>query len=204
MDGVVIDSEKLHLKALALTLEQNGIECPDSLLSGFVGKSDREFFEYARDHLDDRVNVDQYLEAKDALFNSLLPELQLVDGFLPFIRFVKSKNIPTALVTSSSHWTVNQVEELMDIKRWFNRVVAEEDTDKHKPHPDPYLLALETLNADSGSTLIIEDSTIGIAAGKAAGCIVAGLTTSYDKQKLLEAGANDAFNSYEELKSTFF
>ena len=43
MDGVVIDSEKLHLKAMGLTLEQNGIVYPETMLAGFVGKSDRSF-----------------------------------------------------------------------------------------------------------------------------------------------------------------
>ena len=55
------------------------------------------------------------------------------------------------------------MDELLDIKRWFDTVIAEEDTMKHKPHPAPYLLALERLNAKKDSTIIIEDSTVGIA-----------------------------------------
>lgn len=199
MDGVVIDSEKLHLKALGLTLERNGVVYPENMLSNFVGKSDRSFFQYAHDHLDDRVDVDKYLEGKDALFNSLLPEVRLVEGFHYFIQFVRSRGIGTALVTSSSRWTVNRVDELLDITKWFDLVIAEEDTVKHKPDPAPYLLALERLKAEKHSTIIIEDSTIGIAAGKAAGCLVFGLTTSFDKQTLLEAGANYAFDTYEEV-----
>lgn len=204
MDGVVIDSEKLHLKAMGLTLEQNGIVYPETMLAGFVGKSDRSFFEHARDHLDDRVDVDKFLEGKDALFNSFLPDMQFVDGFLPFAQFIQSKGIATALVTSSSHWTVNQVDELLGTKKWFNLIVAEEDTVKHKPDPAPYLLALEKLKAATDTTLIIEDSINGIISGKAAGCLVCGMTTSFDKQTLLDAGADKAFDTYEELKSTFF
>ena len=133
MDGVVIDSEKLHLKAMGLTLERNGIAYPDTLLPAFVGKSDRSFFEYVRDHIDNRVNVDMFLEGKDALFNSLLPELRPVEGFLPFIHFVKERSIPTALVTSSSKWTVKRVDELLNVTKWFNQVIAEEDTTGTNP-----------------------------------------------------------------------
>ena len=130
--------------------------------------------------------------------------MQFVDGFLPFAQFIQSKGIATALVTSSSHWTVNQVDELLGTKKWFNLIVAEEDTVKHKPDPAPYLLALEKLKAATGTTLIIEDSINGIISGKAAGCLVCGMTTSFDKQTLLDAGADKAFDTYEELKSTFF
>lgn len=205
MDGVVIDSEKLHLRALSLTLEKNGITYPEEILPSFAGKSDRFFFEYVRDHfaVDGRVDIDEFLSEKDELFNSLIPRIELVDGFEHVIRQVKALGIKTALVTSSSWGTVDRVDELLDIKRWFDTIIAEEDTMKHKPHPAPYLLALERLNAKKDSTIIIEDSTVGIAAGKAAGCVVFGLTTSFDKQTLLEAGANYAFDTYEEVAFAF-
>ena len=60
MDGVVIDSEKLHLRALSLTLEKNGITYPEEILPSFAGKSDRFFFEYVRDHfaVDGRIDID--------------------------------------------------------------------------------------------------------------------------------------------------
>lgn len=46
LDGVVIDSEKLHLRALWLTLEKKGILFQHDILDGFVGRSDKSFFQY--------------------------------------------------------------------------------------------------------------------------------------------------------------
>lgn len=71
---------------------------------------------------------------------------------------------------------------------------------KHKPHPEPYLLALERTGADRQSTFIIEDSINGILAGKAAGCTVAGLTTSLDADTLEQAGADYVVRSYAALR----
>ena len=135
MDGVVIDSEKLHLKALGLTLDNNGIAYPAAMLPGFTGKSDRSFFEYARDHLDagGRVDIEKFLGEKDRLFDSLLPELRFVDGFEDFIRAVRERGLKTALVTSSSRWTVNKVDKLLGILKWFDVVIAEEDTALQQP-----------------------------------------------------------------------
>lgn len=199
MDGVVIDSEKLHLRALGLTLEKNDISFQNSMLDGFVGRSDKSFFQYVYENIDDRINIENFLKQKDALFESLLSELHFVEGFTDFMRIVKEANIQAALVTSSSKYTVQKVDKLLDFCRLFEIVITEDDTARHKPHPDPYLLALERSWSDKKSTVIIEDSINGILAGKVAGCVVCGLTTSFDAATLKEAGADFVFDSYKEL-----
>lgn len=115
MDGVVIESEKLHLQALGMTLEANGISF-------------------------DRAILDQ-----------------------------------------------------------FDLVITADDTSTHKPSPEPYLLALERTGSNKARTMIIEDSSYGIIAGKAAGCIVCGLTTSFDAAILKDAGADLTSDNYREL-----
>ncbi len=203
MDGVVIDSEKLHLRALGLTLEQNRIAYPEEIMNDFVGRSDTSFFVYAKEKLDDRVDIEKYIRQKDSLYLGLLPELQFVNGFTDFIRHIKAMGLQTALVTSSSHFSVGKADERLHFTRFFDVIVAEEDTVKHKPHPDPYLLAFEKTKADKNSTIIIEDSINGIKAGKAAQCIVCGLATSFGPDVLTGAGADYAFVNYEEIKNKF-
>lgn len=199
MDGVVIDSEKLHLRALGLTLEKNDISFQNSILDGFVGRSDKSFFQYVYDNIDDRIDIEDFLKQKDTFFESLLSELQFVEGFTDFMRTVKEASIQAALVTSSSKYTVQKVDKLLDFCRSFEIVITEDDTARHKPYPDPYLLALERSGGDKKSTVIIEDSINGILAGKVAGCVVCGLTTSFDAATLKEAGADFVFDSYKEL-----
>ena len=82
---------------------------------------------------------------------------------------------------------------------FFDIVITEEDSLKHKPNPEPYLLALEHLKAEGKSTLIIEDSINGIIAGKAAGCKVAGITTSFNAKTLEDAGADYVIERFSEL-----
>ena len=48
MDGVVIDSEKLHLRTMGLTLEKFGISYTQSFLNEYVGRSDESFFDLDR------------------------------------------------------------------------------------------------------------------------------------------------------------
>ena len=204
MDGVVIDSEKLHLRALALTLEQNGIAYPEGMLNDFVGRSDHSFFVHAKENLSERVDIDEYIRQKEAIFDEISAELQFINGFPEFMETVKSRQIKTALVTSSPHHLVRKADERLNFVRFFDVIVAEEDTVKHKPNPEPYLLAFEKTQAEKSTTIVIEDSLNGIIAGKAAGCTVCGLATSFATNVLINAGADAAFDTYKELKARYF
>ncbi len=199
MDGVVIDSERLHLRAMGLTLEQHGIEYTESFLNGYVGRSDESFFGYVHKNMDDSHSVEELIDEKNAFFEELIKELEYVEGFTDFIQSVKTMNLQTGLVTSSSLFTVQKVDKQRDVTSFFDIVITEEDSLKHKPNPEPYLLALEHLKAEGKSTLIIEDSINGIIAGKAAGCKVAGITTSFNAKTLEDAGADYVIERFSEL-----
>ena len=198
-DGVVVDSERLHLRALGEVLHNHGISYPNDLLNDFVGKSDSLFYQYVIDNLNSSYELDYLLKQKNKIFDKIVRELQPIDGFLDFIDIVIQKNIPRAIVTSSSGETLKMVSEIFPFQNYIDIVVCEEDTTRHKPHPEPYLLALERTGGEKETTLIIEDSANGIKAGKSAGCIVFGLTTSLPRKPLLEAGADKVFDSYKEI-----
>lgn len=200
LDGVVIDSEKLHLRALGLTLEKNGVSYDQGILDQFVGRSDNAFFRYVYDNLDDSIDLDDYLKQKDIHFENLLAELRFVDGFPEFMDAVKNAGLQTALVTSSTAQTVQKVDRVLSFTQLFELVITADDTSKHKPYPEPYLQALERIKAEKERTIIIEDSINGITAGKEAGCIVCGLTTSFDAATLMNAGADFVFDHYTGLQ----
>lgn len=201
MDGVVIDSEKLHLRAMGLTLDLYGINYTQDFLNEYIGRSDEFFFEYVYKNMDNSHSIEEMLMEKNAFFEKLLPKLEYVGDFTDFISKVKSLKLQTGLVTSSSLFTVNKVNKLLNHTSHFDTVVTAEDTLKHKPDPDPYLLAIERLNADIESTLIVEDSINGVRAGKAAGCVVAGLTSSHSSETLQRAGADYVINSFSEISN---
>ena len=199
-DGVVVDSESLHLRALGEVLTNHGISYPDHLLEKFVGKSDSSFYKYVIDNLNSSFELDYLLDQKNKIFEQIIHELQPIDGFLDFIDIVIRKNIPRAIVTSSSNETLKMVSEIFPFQNYFDIVVCEEDTTEHKPKAAPYLLGLERTGGEKETTLVIEDSVNGIKAGKAAGCIVFGLTTSLPREVLIEAGVDRVFDSYEEIR----
>ena len=201
LDGVVIDSEPVHAKAKKIVLEKFNISYPLTIFDDYKGRTDKEFFEFVAVSLDNRKLSPDLLQAsKKLVFEEIINELKLVNGFLSFFQIIKEKSIYTALVSSTSLYSLSLVDKLYNISGMFDLVITEVDTKKHKPQPDPYLKALEKMPAGNRNIVVIEDSPNGIISAKKAGCYVFGLTTSFQGKTLTEAGADEIFGSYEELK----
>ncbi len=199
-DGVVIDSEPVHAKAKKIVLKKFGIPYPANIFDNYKGRPDMVFFDHVSDSLDPLKRSSLMLQdAKKMIFEEIIKELKLIDGFFPFLQLVENKGIKTALVSSTSIYSLGLVDEIYNISMMFDLVITEADTNLHKPYPDPYLKALEKLPADTKSSIVIEDSPNGIISAKKAGLFVYGLTSSFPGSILTEAGADDIIESYYEL-----
>lgn len=129
----------------------------------FVGK-----YESLRDEMTEKIN---HME--------LEMEYSYIPGALSFIKELKERNVPTAIVTSSDDRKMNLVlkqhPELPDLVDYI--VTADQFKDS-KPNPECYLLAMSKLGVEAKDCVVFEDSTYGIEAGKAAGAFVVGVATT--------------------------
>jgi beta-phosphoglucomutase len=199
-DGVVIDSEPLHAKAKKLVLDKFNIIYPSEIFDEFKGRTDKVFFDYVSVSLDkSNHSSDFFQNFKKYQFEAIINELKLVEGFLPFLGKVKERGILTALVSSTSLYSLGLVDKLYNISGLFDLIITEVDTEFHKPDPAPYLKALEKLSLSTHHSIVIEDSPNGIISAKKAGCFVYGLTTSFQSHTLSEAGADEIVESFSEL-----
>jgi beta-phosphoglucomutase len=199
-DGVVIDSEPLHAKAKKIVLEKFNISYPATIFDDYKGRTDKVFFNFVSNALDNNRRSSDFLQnIKKSVFEGIINELKLIDGFLIFLQKVQKKGIRTALVSSTSLYSLALVDSLYKISAKFDLVITEMDTDLHKPYPDPYLRAMEKLPADTQYSIVIEDSPNGIISAKKAGCYVYALTSSFKSDTLMEAGADEIIESYDEL-----
>lgn len=106
-----------------------------------------------------------------------------------------AKNYSLAIVTSRIRDNVYEAPKLADLKRYFPVVVAYEDTEKHKPDPEPLLLAAKKLNLKPEEAAYIGDTESDARAAHAAGMKV----VIYSKDK---PGDADAYtSSFEDLPS---
>lgn len=77
-----------------------------------------------------------------------------------------------AVVTSRKRHTLELFLEEVGIRRFFTVLVTPEDTEKHKPHPDPAILAMRSLEVEPSVTVFVGDSEFDLICGKSAGTAV--------------------------------
>lgn len=95
-------------------------------------------------------------------------------GAKALLRDLHANGIRTALVTMSLRRMALSVVELIDFDA-FEKIVAGDDVEQPKPHPEPYLKAAGLLDIDIADAVVIEDSPTGLRAGVSSGAVTLGV-----------------------------
>ena len=128
------------------------------------------------------------------LYEEIEPELnefertmsyEYVPGALEFMQSLKAAGIRTAIVTSSHNVKMaNAYRAHPELLEVVDRILTSNDFSKSKPDPECFLKGMEVLGGKPEETIGFEDALHGIAAGRAAGAKVIGLTTTNKSEVL--------------------
>ena len=173
MDGTLVDSEKVWDVGLTELAHRYGGELSAAARARMVGTSMTESMAILHDDLgqpwrDPHGSVEWLERRVKELF-----ALGLVwrPGAAELLASVHAAGIPMALVTATRRHLVDVA--LVTIgEHYFRAVVAGDEVDQTKPHPEPYLTAASLLGADPARCVAVEDSPTGVASARAAGCVV--------------------------------
>jgi HAD superfamily hydrolase (TIGR01509 family) len=170
MDGLLVDTEALYRDAMLAEAEAQGRPMPLSLFLQTVGLPEHASDELAQNHFGEHVDLATYnSEVKRRVTDRLMAGVALKQGVIELIDLLDELNMPRAIVTSSSHETVEAHLGQTGIVPRFHAVIARGDYIRGKPHPDPFLRAAEVLKRPPARCLVLEDSHNGIRAAHAAG-----------------------------------
>ena len=209
-NGVILDDEPLHFKAMREAVAGLGITLTDEAYwDKYLPLDDSDCLDaICLDHevrLNDEDRI-RTLKVKTASYNRRLEKQFPV--FPGAARFIASaaQYFPLALASGASREEIETTLEATGLKQYFLVIVAAEDFSLGKPHPESFLLALEKLNAAIArkssimpeDCLVIEDSIGGIAGARSAGMRCLAVSNSYPPEKLKEA--NRVVRSLEDLK----
>ncbi|CAN5254147.1 pyrophosphatase PpaX [soil metagenome] len=118
----------------------------------------------------DADRADQLLEAYKEHNDGLHETLEALDELLALLPALKAEGRKLGIVTAKRHRTVAlALDRFPALEAEFDVVVAHEDTERHKPDPDPVLLAIERLGGTPGESAYFGDSPFDIQAAKSAG-----------------------------------
>jgi beta-phosphoglucomutase len=196
-DGVIADSEPLHLKAYQQALAAEGLLLDrEEYFARYLGYDDVGMLQaLARDRRlawTDR-HITALVARKGVKLQAMLEGDQvLFPGAADFVRAAAAA-VPIAIASGALRYEIVQIVDAAGLSGLFTAVVASGDTPESKPSPAPYLLAFERLQDAAGKPLdrqrcvAIEDSVWGLESARGAGLRCVGVTTSYPAAELTGA-----------------
>jgi HAD superfamily hydrolase (TIGR01509 family) len=174
MDGVLMDSEPLHLRATQLALGLPGPSFTDRDNRAFFGATDPETFRVLRILFDLESSTDELVERKRHHLVALLrAEGRAAPGVPDVPRRFRSSGLRLGLVSASARTVIKALLETVGLDDAFEAVVSGDEVARGKPAPDGFLMAARRLDVEPDRCLVVEDSRNGVLAGKAAGMTVA-------------------------------
>ena len=186
MDGVIVDTEPLHKKAHHLMFADVKINVSESLYEGFTGQATygicaklvREF---------NLSESPQYLvDLKRKHFHDLFEnhsDLSLLDGVLELIKEYYSRGLVLVLASSASMPNIDRIFKRFNLDTYFVAKLSGADLKASKPHPEIFIKAAEASGHPRKYCMVIEDSTNGIAAAKAANIYCVGYNSIHSKNQ---------------------
>jgi beta-phosphoglucomutase len=194
-DGVIVDSEPLHFRALRDALRPEGVEITeDEYLGIYLAFDDREAIRRALEHhgaRPDPERMERVLARKVARFAERIPGIPVFPGARNLVLSL-AEQVPIAIASGARHDEIEAILGGLGLLEAFGAIVGAEDAERTKPHPAPYLeaarrLAGRTAGLAPADCLALEDSMAGIDSALGAGMKVVGVAHSYPAEKLRAA-----------------
>lgn len=169
MDGVISDTEDCHRFATDKALFAYGVDVKKVDLSSYTGKSSR----FVLSDIIKRNNIDttfeEFLQLKTKFFFEGLEQyLKPIPGVIELIKKIKAANFKLAVGSSSDRVVIEFVLKRFKVYDLFQAISSGDEVTNCKPDPEIFLKAALKIGENPLNCLVIEDSTAGVTAAKAA------------------------------------
>ena len=204
-DGVLVDSEILVAKAFSKYMQEIGIKTNEKEFANLAGKKTVEVIDILSEKYSLKDKQKFFDDIMNIASNIYKKELKTVVGVEEFLK--KSKHNLYIGSNSMKNRILDGLKRV-GLEKYFNpnHIYSFDLVDNPKPHPDIYLKAVNDNDLIIDETIIIEDSVVGVNAGKNANIKVIGLTagghwhTDRDEKELINAGAIATANDYNKIQ----
>ena len=199
-DGTLVDSESIYNKSLYITAEKMNV-LKDVDFKSMSGLQTNDMWNILKNQ--GHYVPDNFFSETEKYFHELLEtELNVFDGVMETLE--KLKNLNIVIASNSNIDYVTKISKQKGISKYIKNYSCHNEKLKAKPEPDLFINAFEILKKYDNSltkedVLIFEDSLAGIEAAKKTGIKTAAITNSYDKEKLIEQGADIVLNNINEI-----
>ncbi len=172
MDGVIVDTEPVHHYAYVQHFRQLNIDVSPEMYASFTGNSTKNIYERLKGIYNLQDEVPKLVETKRNLFNDAFDakeDLYLLEGVETLIKDLHQNGMQLVLASSSARVTIERIFKRFHLHQYFSHIVSGEEFPQSKPNPAIFEQAAFLAQTPTENCIVIEDSTNGIKASKAAG-----------------------------------
>jgi len=193
MDGVVVDSEPLHLITLKTIFRRYGITYSlKEHATKYAGTGARHIIEGVLHEHGVSADIDKLVAERTQMYQRLIRtrRLRTIAGFSQFL--VHARKLGKVAIASGGHMT-NVASSLRAIKinpKIFSSIITVDKVPQRKPKPHLFLAAARALRIRPSECIVFEDTAAGVQAAKRARMRCVALLTTIPKKSLIKAGAD--------------
>ena len=187
-DGTLADTMPAHYRAWLHVTKHHGILFDEDRFYALGGRPTRDILATLANEASIEIDLDHASEMKETAFLEQVKYVKAVDPVIAALRRAHG-HLPVAVVTGGYRDVCEKILLQIGIREFFDCIVASEDTNRHKPHPDPFLEAARRLGVAPEGCLVWEDSDLGIEAARQAGMSWIDVRSFHQPQRLTEGNS---------------
>ena len=204
-NGVIVDDEPLHARAVQQVLLEENIEL--SLPEYYDKYLPFDDYNCLLNILKDRREPFHEERLRDLIgrkavhyFEEVRQNIPALEGSISFIRALPA-DLPVVIASGAARREIEFLLRELDLSGRFLQIIAAGDVTNSKPHPEAFLKAFEILRArvpdiEPTEVVVFEDSYLGVKAARAAGLKCVGLSTSYPAERLAADLVTDSLSGW--------
>jgi len=187
-DGTLADTMPAHYRAWLHVTKHHGILFDEDRFYALGGRPTRDILATLANEASIEIDLDHASEMKETAFLEQVKYVKAIDPVIAALRRAHG-HVPVAVVTGGYRDVCEKILLQIGIREFFDCIVASEDTNRHKPHPDPFLEAARRLGVAPEGCLVWEDSDLGIEAARQAGMSWIDVRSFHQPQRLTEGNS---------------
>lgn len=205
MDGTLVDSNWQHAEAWQIAFGGMGIHLELEALRRQIGKGGDELIPvfvpwWKREAVEEPLKTLRKFVFQHGLRQKVKP----IPGVRALFERMHEAGIKTALASSSDKDDLQLMKELASIPDLVDAETTADDTQRSKPAPDIFAVALEKLSLQPFECVALGDTPYDAESAGKAGVRTIGVTTGgWSKQELMEAGCIEAYDNVADLLAHF-
>lgn len=202
MDGVIIDSEPIHLEFAMELFKKLGFNMSVEEYSKFVGTTSKYMWDTIKKKYNLENTIEELIEMeRNGFFDFLSSPDKVIEpiAYIPeLLKALHENNYKIALASSSPIRLIEFIMESLKIRKYFDELVTGDFVKRSKPEPDVFLYAADKLGVLPEECVVIEDSHNGVLAAKNAGMKCIGYKNLNSGNQDISK-ADKIINSFNEL-----